>query len=184
MKILVLNGSPRKNGDCAALLDEMKRHIDAQWEQIDTYRAQVSPCIDCRSCMKKYGCVIEDDMQPYYEKIKEADGILLVSPLYFSTLTGSLLSFCSRFQLMFQGRRMGIAPQNGSQKWGALLLCGGGSTKDPQPAIATAKIILAEAGAKWLGAVTSLKTDDIAAKDDKTAMDKVNELAAQIRGFY
>lgn len=53
MKTLILNGSPHKNGDTSYIVNELKKKIDGEIEEIFLYDAKISPCIDCRYCWKK-----------------------------------------------------------------------------------------------------------------------------------
>lgn len=82
---------------CAALPGEVKR--------IDAYRANVQPCTGCRHCRTQVGCAIDDGMQEIYRDIAVADCIVLASPVYFSCLTGPLMSLLSRLQVFYTAQR-------------------------------------------------------------------------------
>ncbi|MCD7777720.1 MAG: NAD(P)H-dependent oxidoreductase, partial [Clostridiales bacterium] len=69
-------------------------------------------------------CVIKDNMRKYYSDIIDADLIVLASPVYFSSLTGVMLNFLSRFQVFFLNRDI-----IKKKKKAVLLLTGGGATK-------------------------------------------------------
>ncbi len=83
MKTLILNGSPRKNGDTASLIERTTEKIVGEYRIVDAYRCNISPCLDCRYCWENSGCVINDEMQEIYKYIKECDNIMIASPLYF-----------------------------------------------------------------------------------------------------
>ena len=104
MKTLIINGSPRINGDTASLLEIIKANIDGEYRIIDSYRCSISPCLDCRFCWENNGCVINDEMQEIYGYIQVCDNILIASPIYFSELTGKLLDVGSRLQTYFCAR--------------------------------------------------------------------------------
>ncbi len=123
MKTLILNGSPRPQGDTVALIQAFREGLKGEIWQIDAYRMNVSPCVDCRACMRGGGCRIQDDMEQIYQAAAEADVLAIASPLYFSTLTGPLLSLCSRFQALYAARRRGIVLP-GPEKAGVALLVG------------------------------------------------------------
>ena len=91
MKTLIFNGSPRPKGDTAGLLSLLKEDLAGEYRQVDAYRADISPCVDCRSCWTRKGCAIQDEMQEVYAYIQACDNILIASPIYFSELTGRLL---------------------------------------------------------------------------------------------
>ncbi len=176
MKTLILNGSPRPQGDTAALIQAFREGLKGEIWQIDAYRMNVSPCVDCRACMRGGGCRIQDDMEQIYQAAAEADVLAIASPLYFSTLTGPLLSLCSRFQALYAARRRGIVLP-GPEKAGVALLVGGGSTKDPSCALHTAAIILRELGAQVWGQAVSLRADKLPAAQDQAALAEAREMA-------
>lgn len=182
MRVLVLNGSPRAAGDTAALVEAFCRGLgDAcQVEQVFAYRAKVAPCVDCRSCFQQPGCVIQDAMGEIYQKIAAAQVVVLASPLYFSTLTGSLLGLCSRIQALYAGRVRGFFAQ-GEPKLGVALLAGGGSTKNPECALKTCRIILREMGAQPGESLCYLATDEAHAWEN---LDILRQAEALGRGIY
>lgn len=184
MKTVILNGSPRPHGDTMALIEAFGGQLQGHVQVIDAYRTPVSPCIDCRGCFRRAGCVIQDGMQAVYRAVAEADVVALASPLYYSTLTGSLLALCSRFQALYAGRRQGLLPPRGPAAQGVLLLTGGGSTKDPACAVQTARIILREVGAPLAHTVMSLHTDEKAAEDDGEALERARAAARAVNEGY
>ena len=91
MKTLILNGSPRKNGDTAQLLELAKAQLQGTYHVVSAYTADIHPCIDCGHCQKQFGCIFADEMETVYTYLKDCDRILLASPIYFSELTGCSL---------------------------------------------------------------------------------------------
>ncbi|MGN1225158.1 MAG: NAD(P)H-dependent oxidoreductase, partial [Ruminococcus sp.] len=63
MKTLILNGSPRKNGDTAFLIQKLTEQLHGEYKIVNAYTANIAPCIDCRKCREQYGCIIDDEMQ-------------------------------------------------------------------------------------------------------------------------
>ena len=107
MKVIAINGSPRKNWNTAILL---QKALDgavsqgAETEMFHLYELNYKGCISCFSCKtkdgKSYGmCAIKDDLTPILRKVGEVDAIILGSPIYFGTVTGEMKSFMER--LMF-----------------------------------------------------------------------------------
>ena len=99
-KIILLNGSPHAKGCTAAALREMMQVFEA--EGIETELIQVGNkvirgCISCGTCEKTGHCVFTDDMvNETAEKLKAADGLVVGSPVYYSSPNGTLLSFLDR----------------------------------------------------------------------------------------
>ncbi len=102
MKVVAFNGSPRKEGNTAALI----KHVLAELEKegIETEVVQlggksIHGCIACSKCYENADkkCVIDKDMvNEYIEKMLEADGIILASPTYFADLTPELKALIDR----------------------------------------------------------------------------------------
>ena len=111
MKFFAINGSPRKNCSTAQLLDKSLEGVrsiisDASTERIDLYDFPFHGCMSCFACKRKNGkhygrCAQKYDLKPILEKIVEADGIILGSPIYFSDVTGNMRCFLERFMFPF-----------------------------------------------------------------------------------
>jgi multimeric flavodoxin WrbA len=106
MKTLIINGSPRKNGNTATLLHQLKKHLNGEVFQVDTYYANSSPCYDCRHCWTNAECIIKDEMQDIFKIMDEADNVVVASPIYFGNLTGSLLNWASRLQYFWVSKNI------------------------------------------------------------------------------
>lgn len=103
VKILGLCCSPRKGASeyvteqALAAAREFSPEIET--ELVTLRGKKINPCIDCKYCLReKTFCCLEDDMQPIFEKIIEADGILVVSPVYVMSATPQLHALCSRMR--------------------------------------------------------------------------------------
>ena len=83
MKTLIFSGSPRKNGETAFMIEELKKAMGGEFKEVNAYRADIRPCVDCRWCFEHEGCAIKDEMQEVYDYIQECDHIVLASPVYF-----------------------------------------------------------------------------------------------------
>ncbi len=73
MKTLILNGSPRINGDTNSLIKYITSKKIDEYEIVNAYRCDISPCLDCRYCWKNNGCSISDEMQDVYKYIQKCD---------------------------------------------------------------------------------------------------------------
>ena len=58
MKTLILNGSPREQGDTIALIEKIIQGLQGEYHIVNAYRCNILPCIDCRYCWKIDGCLI------------------------------------------------------------------------------------------------------------------------------
>ncbi|WFR59274.1 flavodoxin family protein [Anaerocolumna sp. AGMB13025] len=108
MKVLAVNGGPRKNWNTATLLKQAMEgavSAGAEVELINLYDLDYKGCISCFACKrigsKSYGnCAVKDDLKPLFEKIQNADALILGSPIYLGMVTGEMRSFLER--LIFQ----------------------------------------------------------------------------------
>lgn len=182
MKTLIFNGSPRKNGDTAFLINKLKELLHGEVNVINTYFSPIKPCIDCRYCWKNCGCAIKDEMQDLYDYIKECDNIIIASPLHFSELTGTLLAVASRLQTFYASKRFLGINQVQKKKRGAIILCGGGDGS-PEKAEGTAKTLLKSMNAEVIGKVYSLNTDAVPSKNDNYAIEQINDLANKLNNM-
>ena len=94
-KILVLNGSPRKNGATASLIKALVEGAKESGNEIkEDYvtTMNIKPCIGCDSCMRTHkGCVQkDDDMAVIYEDLLWADVVVFASPVFWGTISGQL----------------------------------------------------------------------------------------------
>ena len=133
MKTLILNGSPRRNGDTVQLIKEIKEKIVGEYRIVDAYRASIAPCVDCRYCWKNQGCIVNDEMQEIYRYIQECDNIIIASPIYLSEVTGKLLDVASRLQTYFSARFFRKEEPIAKPKKGAVILVGGGDGNMDKP---------------------------------------------------
>lgn len=177
MHTLILNGSPRKQGDTAYLIDLLRSRLKGESTQIDAFTCGVSPCIDCRYCREHPGCAIPDGMQSLYPLLERADALIIASPLYFSELTGPLLSLCSRMQPYYTARIFRKENTNLTCKRGGILLTGGGDGA-PDRALATARMLLRLANVREIyDPILFLNTDRRAISSDKSLPPQVEALA-------
>lgn len=98
-KVLLLNGSPKANGCTATALQEMIRVFEAEGietELIHVGNKDIRGCIACGTCGKKGKCVFDDLVNENAEKFREADGLVVGSPVYYASPNGTILSFLDR----------------------------------------------------------------------------------------
>ena len=124
MKVLMLNGSPRVNGNTATALREMQKVFEAnsiETELVQVGGLDIRGCIGCGTCGRKGGCVFDDIVNELAEKFREADGLVIGSPVYYASPNGTLLSlldrlfYSSRFpKLMKVGASVAVARRAGT----------------------------------------------------------------------
>ena len=91
MKILILNGSPRKGNTVTAINAFVEGAKDKhEIEVVDTYKLSVSPCIACKACQLENGCFAKDDSTMIADKAVAADMIVFATPVYWTGITAQL----------------------------------------------------------------------------------------------
>ena len=95
MNILVLNGSPRSNGNTKGMIEAFREGSVSAGHQVDVMdvcRMKIGGCLACEYCHTKGGgkCVQRDDMQEVYPLLEETEMIVLASPVYYHSFTGQL----------------------------------------------------------------------------------------------
>lgn len=99
MKVLVINGSPHANGCTARALEEVMKSLHD--EGVETELMQIGAqsirgCLACRSCYKTGRCIINDAVNDAADKLRDCDGLLVGSPVYYASPNGTLISFLDR----------------------------------------------------------------------------------------
>ena len=125
MKVLVINGSPRKNGNSAALFSQIKGIFDKEGVEIDYYQIgskDIRGCMACGHCYEHGKCVFNDDVNDLARRLEAADGMIVISPVYYASPNGSLISlldrlfYSSHFSKRFKvGAAFAIARRGGTE---------------------------------------------------------------------
>lgn len=99
-KVLILSGSPRKNGNSDILCDEFCRGAKESGNYVEKIRVsekEIHPCIACYHCRDNGGeCVFKDDMKEVLQKMIDADVLVLASPVYFYSVDAQLKAVIDR----------------------------------------------------------------------------------------
>ncbi|MCR4965650.1 MAG: flavodoxin family protein [Bacteroidales bacterium] len=101
MNILILSGSPRKGGNTDLLVEAFVKGASQKHnvEIVSVHDVKVAPCMGCNACFssESHTCVQNDDMQAIYNKMSEADVLVVASPVYFFGLSAQLKAIIDRF---------------------------------------------------------------------------------------
>lgn len=105
MKVMAINGSPRKKWNTDTLLEKVLEGAaseGAETELIHLYDLNFKGCISCFACKlkggKSYGkCAVKDELTPVLERLEDADAVILGSPIYLGNSTGEMRSFMERY---------------------------------------------------------------------------------------
>ena len=104
MKVILVNGGPHKDGCTNRALEEVEKTLNVNGIETEIFwlgNKAISGCLGCGGCNNTGRCVIDDKVNEFIEKVKEADGFVFGSPVHFADISGSLSSFMDR---VFYGR--------------------------------------------------------------------------------
>jgi len=126
-KVLTLLGSPRKKGNSTTLANQIIKGAESNGAVVDSVylnRLKIKPCQGCYGCQKPdaKGCVVDDDMQTIYPKLREADRWIIASPVYWFSMSAQTKLLMDRCFAMwndttgmnlFKGKKIAIAMSYG-----------------------------------------------------------------------
>lgn len=165
MFILGLQGSPRKRGNSSTLLSTFlaeAERLGARTHLLDVPRKNISPCQECGTCEKKGVCAIDDDMQQVFPLLRQADLIVIATPVFFYGATAQIKSLIDRSQTLWS-RKYVFRLNDPGEKWrrGFFLSVGATKGKDLFEGISlTAKYFFDAVGANFDGSLTYAKIED------------------------
>ncbi|MDO4617341.1 MAG: flavodoxin family protein [Lachnospiraceae bacterium] len=118
LKVLIINGSPRKGGNTSIALREMEEIFRKEGVEVETVQIgnqDIRGCIACGTCGKKGACVFDDAVNELAPKFEEADGLVVASPVYYASANATLVACLDR--LFFS------TPFDKTMKVGASVVC-------------------------------------------------------------
>jgi multimeric flavodoxin WrbA len=119
-KILIFMGSPRREGNSTILAQQVAAGAEAAGAEVESFflhGMNVRPCDACDACRGKTetDCVLDDDMKDIFPKLRQADGIVIASPIYWFTVSGQTKLFMDRWYALggpegyaLRGKKFGI----------------------------------------------------------------------------
>ena len=124
LKVLMLNGSPRANGNTSVALKEMEQVFKdngIETEIILVGNKDIRGCIACGSCYEKGKCVFNDMVNELALKFEEADGLVVASPVYYASANATLIACLDRlFRISGTPLPLSGMPVASSQYWNSI----------------------------------------------------------------
>lgn len=99
MKVLIINGSPRKEGNTSIAVREMEKVFIEEGMEVEILQIgnkDIRGCIACNTCAEKGKCVFDDAVNEAAGKFEEADGLVVASPVYYASANATLIAFLDR----------------------------------------------------------------------------------------
>jgi multimeric flavodoxin WrbA len=183
MKVLAINGSPRKKGNTQLLIDTAARMLEDEGIEVEPVRVadfDIRPCTACDRCSKKlWDCPIKDDAVKVLRKMSAADGMIIGSPVYCGGVTAQLKALLDRSIIPYQRAEF-------KDKVGGALVVGGAKNGGQELTLAQINafflmmdMVVASAENGYYGAMaTGNDKGDVA--DDEEGMDKARGLGRRV----
>lgn len=99
MKVLIINGSPRVEGNTSIAVREMEKIFIEEGIEVETIQIgnkDIRGCIACNTCAETGKCVFDDMVNEAAKKFEEADGLVVASPVYYASANATLIAFLDR----------------------------------------------------------------------------------------
>lgn len=166
MFVLGLQGSPRIKGNSAVLLsgflDEAAR-LGARTELVNVAKKKITPCQECGTCEKKGFCPIDDEMQELYPLLRQAELIVMATPIFFYGPTAQMKAVIDRSQALWS-RKYSLGLEDPGRKWRQGYLLAVGATRGKnlfEGTILTAKYFFDAVGAQFEGSLEYRKIEHL-----------------------
>lgn len=181
-KIVILNGSPRKNGNTSVLCDAFTDGAQSSGHTVNRFDLQSMNIHGCLGCMKggkdtASPCVQKDDMDKIYPAYKDADVVILASPMYYWSVTGQLKT---AFDRLFAVAEMDEKYRNPRKDCIMLMAAEGDSESNWKPALDYYHALLGHLGWKDCGKVLASGVINVGDIAGKPALEDARKLGASI----
>lgn len=188
MRILAIAGSPRRKGNTDILLDraiEGALSGGGDVERVALRSLHIAPCIHCDGCLADGHCVVNDDMQTLYPGLRQADRLMIASPVYFMGLAAQTKAMIDRCQALWAIKyvlKQAVALNVGPGRKGLFISVGGtGFSRLFEPSLATIKSFFTVLDMELAGQVTYARIDEKGAiRQHPTALDEAYEAGRKL----
>jgi len=182
MKVLGILGSPCTSGNTAAILDAALKgaaEAGAEVERLDITDLNIGGCGSCGACNPSGICQMsDDDMGLIYKRIREVDGLVIASPIFFMGVTAQLKALIDRCQCFWVERFvMKRDPYEGRRRPKGLFVSTAGSSRPIvfEPAIHIAKAFFIAIGYEYAGEVLLGETDNLSSVAKSDALERARK---------
>lgn len=178
MKSLIINGSPKKDGDTEYLVNIFQEELKGDVKVVSCFD-NIEPCNDCRYCWEDSGCAINDSMQDVYLYLEECDNIIIASPIWFSSLSGPTLNIVSRIQSIYAAKYFRKQDILLKEKKGAIVIVGAEPGTEVTPTkTALTMMKFMNVNRSTVRKAYSLETNTIPSKSDKKVIEEVIKISS------
>ena len=166
LKVLGIAGSPRRDGNTDLLLAEVMKGAASRGAKVKTIilnDLEIAPCQHCDACFEAGKCRIEDDMQMVYDKLEQANRIVLASPIQFMGVSAQAKAMIDRCQALWARKYVLNRPPLGDrrERKGLFVSVGGRAVANLfEPALVTVKSLFTVLDIKYAGELVFAGVDE------------------------
>lgn len=105
--IIIINGSPRRSKNCSKIIENITKKLDENniaYEVENIYKMNIDYCTACGYCERTGKCVIKDDMTPLYKDFDNSQGTIVVSPMFFQSISTKVKTVVDRTQAFYSSK--------------------------------------------------------------------------------
>ena len=105
--IIIINGSPRRSKNCSKIIENITKKLDENniaYEVENIYKMNIDYCTACGSCERTGKCVIKDDMTHLYKDFDNSLGTIVVSPMFFQSISTKVKTVVDRTQAFYSSK--------------------------------------------------------------------------------
>lgn len=105
--IIIINGSPRRSKNCSKIIENITKKLDENniaYEVENIYKMNIDYCTACGYCERTGKCVIKDDMTPLYKDFDNSLGTIVVSPMFFQSISTKVKTVVDRTQAFYSSK--------------------------------------------------------------------------------
>lgn len=187
MKVLIVNGSPRmqKNSyNIARYIAGIMEKNGVDHEIIDVVKLDMTPCIGCGVCSRTGVCFKNDESTSTVKKFDPSDATIVVSPIYFNSISGQLKMFIDRFQSLYASKYDLKKPaiDRSKKRFGAFIAVGGSKGYEDQ--FTSAELIMdlyfKVINTRFIEKLRIPDSDRVNAWEDKETLDEIERISLRI----
>lgn len=136
-EILIINGSPRNNKNCGTIASEIKFKLDKKGLRskiFNIYNMDIEYCTACGFCNKTGYCKFNDEMTPMYKYFDNSKGTIVISPVYFDSISAKVKTFVDRTQAIYASKYIlkKSSIDRSKKRTGMYIAVGGSDSYDSQ----------------------------------------------------
>lgn len=183
MKITIVSGGGRKNGNGQILINEVLKQFDDRKPEVEVYylgEMNIHPCKGCFACRKKELCVCQDEMDELRERLVESDFVIFQTPIYMNDATGSFRLMINRLYPLLSGEPGRYTKRHKNMK-AMLITTQGAPTLFFSGATKRIKKILESFGFQFIGTVRAgLCNKAGAVAENQWALKRIAKICAHV----